>query len=551
MPIPEIHIPREATIVVAASDSLTPSGDYVCDGVDDHVQILAALAALPATGGTVMLLEGTYNCEASIAMTSYDRLVGNGRGTILTTTTANLDIITAVGGGGTEIIGIEIANLTVDGTAGAAVNDMGIYWDFVDYSSIHHVWSINNGEEGIHIKNSDWNRIQSSVTETNGTTGGIELESSNFNVVNDNISAYNTEAGIRIVGQGNSITGNTCHDNTQEGIEVTGVAQGNGIAGNTCYDNNHGIKLSGATVNDNGVVGNGCYSNAWYGIFVDSALFNTFSGNGVSLNGRTGIFLTDSAHMNILDGNQVRRNGYHGIHIQDSEDNLVSNNLCAENSFATNITYDNIFLDGASDRNNIQCNTCRIGAQAQRARYGINVSVNTCNDNIVKGNDLLTAGVTANFNDAGTNTKLASIVIPFVDGTAATPTGFDVDAEAEYAYAFGSMPAVALEVVRIKIRGRAITVDGANEMVLDIDIGGGADNENYNAENYSADDIPSDTIPSANDDIVQWTVTNAGVCGSGGLSSGDSFYISAIGAPAAAPDLATDCHFQSVIIEYI
>lgn len=143
-----------------------------------------------------------------------------------------------------------------------------------------------------------------------------------------------------------------------------------------------------------------------------------------------------------------------------------------------------------------------------------------------------------------------SVVVPFVDGTASTATGWDVDAESEYAYAFGAIPAECNEVISIIIRGRAITTDNTNEMLLDIDISGGSDNEAYNVETYSADDIASDTVPSANNDVVIWTVTDSGVVGSGGLAAGDSFYVSAIGAPTDATDLATDCHFQSVEVKY-
>lgn len=50
-----------ATLIIAASDSLhTERADYVCDGTDDDVQIQAAITALPASGGKIVLLEGNY-----------------------------------------------------------------------------------------------------------------------------------------------------------------------------------------------------------------------------------------------------------------------------------------------------------------------------------------------------------------------------------------------------------------------------------------------------------------------------------------------------------
>ena len=42
--------------------------DYLCDGTDDQVEINAAIAALPATGGKIVLLDGAYNITANITV---------------------------------------------------------------------------------------------------------------------------------------------------------------------------------------------------------------------------------------------------------------------------------------------------------------------------------------------------------------------------------------------------------------------------------------------------------------------------------------------------
>ena len=56
-----------ATFVVAASDSLhRERADYVCDGVDDQVEIQAAIDALPSGGGEIVLLEGTFEGRFAI-----------------------------------------------------------------------------------------------------------------------------------------------------------------------------------------------------------------------------------------------------------------------------------------------------------------------------------------------------------------------------------------------------------------------------------------------------------------------------------------------------
>ena len=58
--------------------------DYLCDGTADDVEINAAIQALPAAGGEVVILDGTYNLTGSILVNKNNvTLSGNGRSTIL------------------------------------------------------------------------------------------------------------------------------------------------------------------------------------------------------------------------------------------------------------------------------------------------------------------------------------------------------------------------------------------------------------------------------------------------------------------------------------
>lgn len=74
-PVVETEVPKPyATVVVAASDSKHPyakNADFVCDGVSDQVQIMAALLQANALGytqgGLVLLLDGLFSLDAPIA----------------------------------------------------------------------------------------------------------------------------------------------------------------------------------------------------------------------------------------------------------------------------------------------------------------------------------------------------------------------------------------------------------------------------------------------------------------------------------------------------
>jgi hypothetical protein len=77
---------RESTITVAASDSSPQSkaqADYVCNGIDDQVEIQAAIDALSASGGKVVLSEGTFNLSATITIDGDDIIFEGQQGTIL------------------------------------------------------------------------------------------------------------------------------------------------------------------------------------------------------------------------------------------------------------------------------------------------------------------------------------------------------------------------------------------------------------------------------------------------------------------------------------
>ncbi|WP_164913642.1 PGF-CTERM sorting domain-containing protein [Methanoculleus taiwanensis] len=71
----------DPAIIVAASGSSAAEkakASYICDGVNDHVEIQAALTALPAGGGTVRLAAGTYNLAGNIEPRAKTVLEGAG-----------------------------------------------------------------------------------------------------------------------------------------------------------------------------------------------------------------------------------------------------------------------------------------------------------------------------------------------------------------------------------------------------------------------------------------------------------------------------------------
>ena len=175
-----------ATIVVGR----TSNCQYYCDGTDDHVQIQAALDALPANGGKVLLREGTYTLGDSLVMDSYQRLEGMGKGTILKAKNSlNKDMITTQTATFNRYT--EIYNLTIDGNRANNTDGRGIYLTSPRNCRIDGVW----------IKETDSDAIRMSGVE--GTLGWYNW------IVNSEI------------------------DNCDNGINITGYCEHNYIVSNT------------------------------------------------------------------------------------------------------------------------------------------------------------------------------------------------------------------------------------------------------------------------------------------------------------------------------
>ncbi len=434
-------------------------------GVTDNINIQAALDALPATGGEVKLLEGTYNVEAAINLDSNQTIRGCGRNTILTTSTANLTFLSAVGGAGTELIGILIADLCIDGNGTA---ESGIWWTYVDYSKIWGIWVYGCPSlVGIWLTTSDFNKIIGNTSNNN--YWGIYTEGSSSNHFLGNTFQENDESGMYLTtSNNNNVLGNTCQGNGLHGIYISSSLS-NTVSGNTCKENTgNGIYISGASSHT--VSGNTCRGNGLDGIQANLSSGDTISGNTCQGN-RIGIYIKSSSGETI-SGNTCQWSRI-GIELELSINSIVSGNNSQENSWENDNTYDNILLNG-SDYNLIVGNLCRaptigttlsVGEAAgatdirvtastgfevgmgvvidlggvnqeyhrivavavgvitidagltnvqavgesidvPEAQYGININGATPEKNIVQGNDLHNAGKTANFNDVGTLTHV-------------------------------------------------------------------------------------------------------------------------------------------------
>jgi parallel beta-helix repeat protein len=278
--IPESGGKRTARFTVGTSTAgwTAADCDYLCDGTADQTEINAAITALPATGGEVVILDGTYNITAKINVAKNNVSIrGNGNATILKrmyNSSTGEGVITL-----TSRSGCKIANLQVDGNKASytASNNFGIYLSSSSNNTVTGNTCNNNNNDGIRLYSSSNNTVTGNTYNNNSNYGIYLYSSSSDNTVTGN-TCNNNSTGIYLSSSSNNtVTGNTCN-NTVTGIYLYSSSNNNTVTGNTCNNNsNYGIRLSSSS--NNTVTGNTCNNNSNYGIRLYSSSNNTVTGN--------------------------------------------------------------------------------------------------------------------------------------------------------------------------------------------------------------------------------------------------------------------------------
>lgn len=298
---------RTATVIVAAPDSKQSSKDgadfVVPTGAQNAQDVInQAIAALPAVGGTVILMEGTYVVNGTINIPSNVTLKGQGAGTVIfaapdlgyfgiiqnaDTTNGNTNIALE----DFRIDGNK-ANQTVDSQYGIALYK-------VTDSRIARLWVTNCSDCGIYLDTSS--RLIATDSISTGNLVGIDLYDCDGVTVERNACCNNDRRGLHaLYGSNNALLANLCRANGREGILIE-VSSHNTIALNTCLENSQtadnaydNIKIA-ANSDYNHVQANTCRVGALtngprYGIRIDSTDCdgNFVTNNDLYNSGKTG-----------------------------------------------------------------------------------------------------------------------------------------------------------------------------------------------------------------------------------------------------------------------
>lgn len=108
------------------SDEQKLSCDYICDGIDDQIEINQAIGSLPNSGGEIHLSRGIFNITSSIDIKKRIKLVGEGKGLTLDRSNVNnggTTLLTESKGGSVIFIG---ASDTLSDIKGVTLSDLQI-----------------------------------------------------------------------------------------------------------------------------------------------------------------------------------------------------------------------------------------------------------------------------------------------------------------------------------------------------------------------------------------------------------------------------------------
>ncbi len=234
--------------------------DYLCDGTNDQEEIIQALNDLSATGGEIVILDGTYNITASINIPKDNVSIrGSGNATTLkrmyNSTNTNSGstakgLITLRGKSGCKIQGLQIDGNKATYTASY---NYGIHLSSSSNNTVTGN-TCNNNNSGIYLLSYSNNTVTGNTCNNN--IDGIHLYSSSNNTVTGNTCTNNSNTGIHLYSSSNNtVTGNTCTNNSNTGIRLYSSSN-NTVTGNTCNNNNYGITLNSSS--NNTVTGNTC-----------------------------------------------------------------------------------------------------------------------------------------------------------------------------------------------------------------------------------------------------------------------------------------------------
>lgn len=338
------YMSREETeyVLVAPSDApdrVKNLAHFICDGVQDEVEINAAITE---NAGMIRLASGTFNISGSIAITDSDVILcGVGRATILKTEAAVTGSSFAVISG-TAAVGLVVTDMTIDGNVDNQTHDTATHYGIRVVNSPRCLFQNLNVKNvgssgsqtgyGIYMSNSSgcqvldsqfagckresvccYNKSDYCVVANNVGEEAPDRDFVFHNVSNcvckGNTSYAPTVSAINLLhdlgitrGENNVVMGNIVVQASGDGIDLQGQAFAS-VIGNTVEDANHcGISL--VATHQSSVIGNVCRDCGRNGI--DLAKYDYTTGSIEVTTGSATVTGTDTVWLDNMVGGLIK-----------------------------------------------------------------------------------------------------------------------------------------------------------------------------------------------------------------------------------------------------
>lgn len=295
---------RGATIVVASSDSLASSqngADYIINVASDAGAVITTiLTVIASTGGNVIFMEGTYNFDTIVLLTSNIKFIGC-RGTIFKRRSSSINKLFD----GSSVSNIFFDNFVFDGDSISNTSFQTFTFNSVSYIS---------------FKNNEFKNLAGAGTPFVSVAGMKLTTADNVTIQNNYFHNFSgtggaDTSGVLAEGLSNSSISNNLFQSLS-GDAVSAISAT--ISSNfNMYTNNHILTLSGVAPLQEA-----------FGISVGGNR-NTITENNISnitgASGRNGIFV--SGDYNIINTNTTLNSVAAEIKIASGSLNLVTNNI--------------------------------------------------------------------------------------------------------------------------------------------------------------------------------------------------------------------------------
>jgi|GEM_PF-7132444 len=394
---------RTVTLIVAADDSTTDSkneADYVCDGIDDQVEVQNAINALPTVGGTILLMEGTYVFENDVDLLKDNvTLMGQGYGTVITRDYLDGGHIILIGSSTTRVDGARVEKIRFD-RGGRTTSGYAVYVSkasnfYMTNCHFENVWGATR------LQDVDGATITENRCETMGNaflfSGASNVDFSNN--VGVDIGTNSQEHFVYVAAGYRHDTADK--DETCVNISNNTIENGTGI-GVTLYN-----PLAGTTVTGISITGN-VIKDFRTGISVTRGMFDVnVSGNVVTECEFIGIDIKDEDITALISDNQIAfcESGIYlgrntgtvtekievrgntssdnivGMYVRNAKKPIIVNNTFRDNNAGGTAAY-GIYVDNKTENALIQGNTFQ-GHNGTGASYHILIFHNTGTPNPV------------------------------------------------------------------------------------------------------------------------------------------------------------------------